>query len=174
MAAFSPNFTIQQSADCKTLTFTDASNFDDNDEGYDYAYFTTKTIGVYDSNNTLIGTLITVVDNTSVTFSLDKDRYLHIVYTLQHNTDTPYIKIYNVPLSCNVDLKYGEEVCSSLECGCDSENNKILFNIVKTKLASNIFAQRGNGVLSQESLDLANSYANCLETSQDKKCNCSH
>lgn len=167
MAAFYQDFSIEQSADCSTLTFTDTSNFSDNDEDYTYSYFTTKTIGVYDSTNSLIGNLINVIDSTPVTFSLDKDRYLHIVYILQHDTDTPFTKISNVNLTCNVDLGYGKLVSESLNCKCNNCNSDTLFEIVQAELASNIYAQRANGTLAQETLDLANSYLQC-----STKCNC--
>lgn len=171
MAAFVQSFSIAQSSDCKTLTFTDTSNFSSNTEGYTYSYFTTKNIGVYDSNNTLIGSLIPIVDATPVTFTLDKDRYLHIVYTLQHNTDTPLTSIQNVALSCNVELAYGNIVANEeSNCSC---NNEQLFNINKTLTAAKIFASRNNPILAQDQLDLANMYAGCLgNTSVNSGCGC--
>ncbi len=169
MAAFEQSFSIEQSADCETLTFQDTSNFDDNDEGYNYAYFTTKNIGVYDYDNTLIGSLITIVDDTPVTFNLDKDRYLSIVYTLQHNTDTPLVKTTVVALSCNVELAFGTIVADE-ESNCTCNNDK-LFNILKTVTAAKIFANRDNPVLSQDNLDLANLYAECDNTN-DSSCGC--
>jgi len=169
MAAFAQSFSIVQSSDCATLTFTDTSNFSSNTEGYDYAYFTTKNIGVYDSTNTLMGSLIPIVDSTPVTFTLDKDRYLSIKYTLQHNTDTPLISTQNVDLSCNVELAYGNIVANE-ENTCTCSNDQ-LFNIIKTLEAAKIFTQRGNAVLAQDNLDLANMYANCDSTSTTS-CNC--
>lgn len=162
MAAFKQDFSIVQSSDCKTLTFTDTSNMGVgmNDSNYTYSTFTTKNIGVYDSTNTLIGTLIPIVDATPVTFTLDKDRYLSIVYTLQIGTSTPLTKTYNIALSCNVDLAFGNMLVNDIlnENHGESNDDSTLFNIVKTTLASKIFASRNNGTLSQDMLDLANGY----------------
>ncbi len=162
MAAFKQDFTIEQSSDCTTLTFADISNMDDNDEGYDYDYFTTKNFGVYDSNNMLIGDLIDITDSTPVTFDLDKDRYLTIIETLQHNSDTPLTKTYDVALSCNVDLALGDAIVENIlnenatnEVDLDDET---MFNIIKAVKAAQIFGSRSNGTLSQDMLDLANSY----------------
>lgn len=172
MAAFEQSFSIVQSSDCETLTFADTSNFGDNDEGWDYSHFTTKNIGVYDSTNSLIGSLIPIVDSTPVTFTLDKDRYLSIKYTLQHNTDTPLVSTQNVALSCNVELAYGNIVANEeSNCIC---NNEQLFNIIKTLTAAKIFAERNNPILSQDNLDLSNMYAECggTDNSNSSHCGC--
>lgn len=173
MAVFKQSFSISQSSDCTTLTFADTSNFGSNDQGYAYSYFTTKNIGVYDSSNNLMGSLIPIVDATPVTFSLDKDRYLSIVYTLQHNTDTPLISTQDVALSCNVELKYGTIVANEeANCGCNDSNEQ-LFNITKTLTAAKIFASRSNPTLSQDNLDLANMYAECNTVSNNSSgCGC--
>lgn len=165
MAAFVQNFTITPSSDFKKLLLADSSNMGDNDEGYDYTYFnTTKNFGVYDSSNVLLGSLIPFTSSTPVEFNLDKDRYLVIKQTLQHNSDTPLIKQYTIVTSYNVDLKLGTFIIKNIldENGVLSEdNNDNLFNIIKATLASNIFAQTSNGTLSQDMLDLANSYTDC-------------
>lgn len=168
MAAFKQDFTIAQSEDCTTLTFADNSNMGSNDQGYDFSTFSTKNIGVYDSINSLIGSLIPIVDATPVTFTLDKDRYLSIVYTLQIGSSTPLTKTYDVALSCNVDLAFGNSIVSNIldENGITQDNTNItLFNIMKTTLASKIFAKGGNPILSQDMLDLANSYTNTTNKS---------
>lgn len=169
MAAFQQSFSIEQSSDCKTLTFTDTSNFNDNDEDWNYTYFTTKNIGVYDSTNTIIGSLIPIVDATPVTFDLDKDRYLSIIYTLQHNTDTPLVSEQDVALSCNAELAYGVIVANE-DSNC-IDNNEQLFNITKNLTAAKIFADRNNPILAQSSLDLANEYTECNNTISSG-CNC--
>lgn len=168
MAAFKQDFIISQSDDCKTLTFTDNSNFGNNDENYNFSTFNTKNIGVYDSTNTLIGSLIPIVDSTPVTFTLDKDRFLYIIYTLQQGSDTPLTKTYTPALSCFVDLKYGELVAETCSC----EDKDTLFEIVKTTKAAQIYAQRGNAILSQEQLDLANQYSECSNSTQSSNCGC--
>lgn len=163
MAAFLQDFSITQSNDCETVTFADTSNFSDNDEGYSYATFTTKTIGVYDQDNNLIGDLIDIVNSTPVTFTLDKDRYLHLVYTLSNDT-LDLEKVKNILLTCYIELKYGEAVVSQdCNCGCGGEDN--LCKVLKAMKAADIFARRGNAIKSQDSIDLANEYIDCNNNS---------
>lgn len=166
MAAFKQDFTIVQSDDCSTLTIADNSNFGvgNNDENYTFSSFTTKTIAIYDSASNLLQTL-TIVDTTPVTYTLTKDMYLSLVYTLQHNTDTPLVKTYNVAFSCFVELAYGTIVAKDYNngnCLCDSTTDDAdrLFNINKGIKAAQIFASTGNSTLSQDMLNLANSYTN--------------
>lgn len=167
MAAFKQDFTIEQSDDCTTLTFTDISNVGDNDENYTYSSFSTKNIGVYDSTNTLIGSLIPIVDETPVTFALDKDRFLFIRETFIHGTDTPLIKEYDVALSCYVDLSFGSSIIANIldENALRDNDDPTLFNIIKAVEAAKIFGARGNATLSQDMLDLANSYTDITNKS---------
>lgn len=155
MAAFLQDFTIVQSNDCTTLTFTDNSNFGDNDQGYTFSSFTLKQIVLYDYQTNILATL-TIVDSTPVTYSIGSDLYISAVYTLQHLTDTALVKTYNVALSCYTDLIYGQVVAENIDC---NDSNDRLFNIVKGLSAAQIFAQRGNAALSQDCLNLASSYA---------------
>jgi len=158
MAAFKQDFSISQSNDCITVTLADTSNFGDNDEGYVYSTFTTKQITVYDSNNTIIGTPITIVDDTPVTFTLDKDRYIQLVYTLSNDTlDLNLTK--KLILTCYVELKFGQQFASG-DCGCTSDDDTEC-KTLKALKAADIFGRRGNGVKSQDAIDLANIYINC-------------
>lgn len=177
MTAFKQDFKIDEAVICNTLTFTDNSNFDANDEGYTPAYFDRHIIQVFDNNNTQIGDdiqMVFVVDEThpAANIVLDKDRWLSILYTLQHSTDIPLTKRYNIVLTCNVDGKFGILVVSEDDCNCGCDNDKTLFKIVKTSLASRIFAKRANPVLSQRMLDKSNAYADSAMADSDSNCNC--
>ena len=101
-------------------------------------------------------------------YAIDKDRYVSCKYTLQHNSDDPFIKIYNLALSCNIDLALGESIVTNIldENGVTQDSNdSTMFNIIKTTKAAKIFASRDNGTLSQDMLDLANSYIETINKS---------
>lgn len=161
MAAFQIDFSIVQSNDCKTLTFTDTSNFSANDEGYVFSTFTTKLITVYDQDNNIIGTPINISSTSSVTFGLDKDRWLHIVYTMTNGSITPTPKIKNLLLNCNAEIKYGEAIVDG-DCGCGCDKREVdPCKVLKALKAADIFARRGNSIKAQDSIDLANEYLDC-------------
>lgn len=172
MAAFKQDFTIQQSNDCVTLTLIDNSNFGDNTEGYDYSSFDIKNITIYDNlNNVLV--ILPIVDTTPVTYTVTKDMYYEIVYTLQHSSDTPLVLVKTLALSCFVELVYGSLVANN--CDCSNDTSIKLFQVSKGIKAAQIFASRGNGVLSQDMLDYSNGYASDCTNGLDKdggNCGC--
>lgn len=167
MTDFTQNFTITQSNDCSTLSLQDSSNFGNNNQGYTYSTFNTKNFTIYNFELDLLAT-IPFVDNTPITYTIGKDLYLVIKENLQAGSSTPLVKVYNTALSCFVDLKYGDivadeynnlDLINTVDTSKVDRQNK-LFNITKGIKAAQIFASIGNGALSQNMLDYANSFAN--------------
>lgn len=163
MAIFAAAFTVQQSADCTTLTLTDTSNYITNDQSYTTASFDAREFKLYNSIGTLVDTLSMADGDLNVNYTLVQDEWLKVVLelTLDGSTIINYTVTHNVLSTCFLKLCFSELVAQS-ECGCgcsggscncaDSTcNDKVrLLEYIK---AAEIFAEYSNAQLAQKQLD---------------------
>ena len=95
---FTPNFSATESNDGKTITFTNTSNFDTNDQGYTRNDFTTNRLVLKDAYGALLDTIdfpTAGLDRDKITFSLDKDKWIDA--ELQMDSPGPYSKTSKFP-----------------------------------------------------------------------------
>lgn len=163
MATFAStqDFTVSQSADCTTLTFTDISNYTSNDEDWVIGDFTDRKFLVYDSDGVLVDT-IELGLLLSATYTLTVDQMLSVTLSCTPPAEAALLKTHSVLSTCFLQLCYAELVANT-ECGCggscgcsssgcentDSDKVKLLQYIK----AADIFAEYSNPVLAQKQLD---------------------
>lgn len=161
MATFTASLSVSQSADCKTQTFTDTSNYTSNDQSYTTASFVTRVFKFYNSVDVLVDTKTMTGSALTVTHSLTSDQWVSAkleLYLTGNSTTTPdFTKTNSVLSTCFLKLCFSELVAET-DCGCndncncnstDSDKIKILENIK----AAEIFATYDNAVLAQKQLD---------------------
>jgi hypothetical protein len=161
MAIFSASFTVSQSADCKTLTFTDTSNYSSNDSGITISSFSTGTrqFIVKSSTGAVLQTINMLISEFSKTFTLTVDAWVSVELKLVTNASVTYTKTNSVLSTCFLELCYSELVaktdcdcsCSGSSCGgCGGDNKTRLLQHIK---AAEIFSEYSNAVLAQKQLD---------------------
>jgi len=161
MATFAStqDFTVAQSADCTTLTFTDTSNYTSNDEGWTIGSFTNRRFLIYNSDGVLINT-INLGASLTGTYTLTVDKMLSVTLSCTPPAGPPITKTRSVLSTCFLQLCFAELVANT-DCGCggscgsggcqnvESDKVKLLQNIK----AAEVFALYSNPVLAQKQLD---------------------
>lgn len=161
MAVFAASFTVSQSADCTTLTFTDTSNYVTNDEGYAISSFDSRQFIVKDSNSDVVDTIALSGSAVSGSYTISQDYILSVELKLTNESpELEYTDTHSVLSTCFLELCYAELVadtecgcgCNGSSCNCDSTcNDKVrLLEYIK---AAEIFAEYSNPVLAQKQLD---------------------
>lgn len=159
MATFTASLSVSQSADCKTQTYTDTSNYVTNDQSYTTASFVTRVFKFYNSVDVLVDTKTMVGGALTVTQTLTSDQWTsaRLELTLTGSPTVSFTKTNSVLSTCFLKLCFSELVAET-DCGCndncncnstDSDKIKILENIK----AAEIFATYDNAVLAQKQLD---------------------
>lgn len=169
MAIFAASFTVSQSADCNTLTFTDTSNYITNDEGYAISSFDSRQFVIKDSNDDVVDTISLTGSAVTGNYTISQDYIFSVDLSLTNESPArDYSATHTVLSTCFTELCYSELVadtecgcgCSSGQsCNCDSTcNDKVrLLEYVK---AAQIFAEYSNPVLAQKQLDAATALCN--------------
>ena len=164
MAVFAESFTVAQSADCTTLTFTDTSNYITNDEGYATSSFDIREFVISNSNYEAVTSLSMADGDLDVTFALTSDQWLSVDLQLFLDTDpapltASYIETHSVLSTCFLETCFADLVAETEcacgctgSCGCDNaQSDKVL--LLQFIRAAQIFAQYSNPVLAQKQLD---------------------
>ena len=159
MATFTASLSVSQSADCKTQTYTDTSNYGSNDQSYTTSSFVTRVFKFYNSVDVLVDTKTMVGSALTVTQTLTSDQWTsaRLELTLTGASTPSFTKTNSVLSTCFLKLCFSELVAET-DCGCndncncnstDSDKIKILENIK----AAEIFATYNSAVLAQKQLD---------------------
>ena len=161
MATFAStqDFTVDQTSDCTTLTFTDISNYSSNSEGWTIGSFTDRKFLIYDSDGVLIST-INLGSSLTGTYVLTADKILSVTLSCTPPTGPALLKTRSVLSTCFLQLCFAELVANT-DCGCggscgssgcenvDSDKVKLLQHIK----AAEVFSVYSNPVLAQKQLD---------------------
>lgn len=171
MAVFAASFTVSQSADCTTLTFTDTSNYVTNDEGYAVSSFDSRQFIIKDSTDEIVDTIALTGSAVSGSYAITQDYIFNVELSLTNTSPAlDYSDTHNVLSTCYLELCFAELVtdtecgcgCNGSSCNCDSTcNDKVrLLEYIK---AAQIFAQYSNPVLCQKQLDAGTALCNANE-----------
>jgi hypothetical protein len=166
MATFAASFTVNQSADCTTLTFLDTSNYLTNTQGYATSSFDTRQFVISNSNYTPLTSLSMADGDLDVTYALTSDEWLSVELQLfldgNATTAADFTATHSVLSTCFLEICFSELVaatesgcacgCGGGSCTCDNtQNDKVL--LLQFIRAAQIFAQYSNPVLAQKQLD---------------------
>ena len=117
MAVFAASFTVDQSADCTTLTFTDTSNYNTiaspsaNTSSIAVSSFDTREFIVSDSNYDVIDTIALTGSALSGSYALSADAWLSVAL-LMASTCKSISLLFHPWSSTFLNLVY----CSDLKC----------------------------------------------------------
>jgi len=169
MAIFAASFTVDQSSDCTTLTFTDTSNYNTiaspsaNSNGYSVSSFDNRQFVISNSNYEAVTSLPMYGNDLDVTYALTSDQWLSVDLLLTNTSPARSASaVHSVLSTCFLELCFSELVaatesgcscgCASGSCTCDNtQNDKVL--LLQFIRAAQIFAQYSNPVLAQKQLD---------------------
>lgn len=155
MAEFIQDFKFVQATDGKSATFTDLSNWDDNDENYTREDFT-RTVVLLDAYGEEIDTVILASDEDTFTIELTKDLWVDVTATFDEIAGSAnFEKLERVPLDRFLIIAYKKKVKQV-------KNNQSVLNVLSN---ANVFIQAanyatpvGNAVEYQENIDAAYAY----------------
>lgn len=170
MAIFAASFTVSQSADCTTLTFTDTSNYVDNDEGFIISDFEVREFIIKDSNYDTVDNIALLDEAVTGSYSISADVWSSVELNLELPASAgDYTATHSVLSTCYLEKGYSELVantesgcgCGS-SCSCDSTSNDkvLLLEYIK---AAEIFSEYSNPVLAQKQLDAGTALLNANE-----------
>jgi hypothetical protein len=177
MAVFAASFTVSQSADCTTVTFTDTSNYVTNDEGYATSSFDTREFIISDSNYDVIDTIALTGGALTGSYALSADAWLSVDLSLTNASPSlDYSVTHSVLSTCFLELCFSELVaatesgcacgCGGGSCTCDNtQNDKVL--LLQFIKAAQIFAEYSNPVLAQKQLDAGTAVCNANENNNN-------
>ena len=177
MAVFAASFTVSQSADCTTVTFTDTSNYITNDQGYATSSFDTREFIISDSNYDVIDTIALTGGALTGSYALSADAWLSVDLSLTNASPSlDYSVTHSVLSTCFLELCFSELVaatesgcacgCGGGSCTCDNtQNDKVL--LLQFIKAAQIFAQYSNPVLAQKQLDAGTAVCNANENNNN-------
>ena len=168
MAIFAAAFTVAQSSDCSTITFTDTSNYNTvssptaNENGIAASSFTGATgrqFIISDSNYDVISTIPLTGGALTANYAVTSDSWLSVDLVLIQSPNKWEVN-HSVLSTCFLTQCFSELVaetdcgcgCSEGSCSCDSASNDktILLQNIK---AAEIFAIYSNPPLAQKQLD---------------------
>lgn len=177
MAVFAASFTVSQSADCTTVTFTDTSNYVTNDQGYATSSFDTREFIISDSNYDVIDTIALTGGALTGSYALSADAWLSVDLSLTNASPSlDYSVTHSVLSTCFLELCFSELVaatesgcacgCGGGSCTCDNtQNDKVL--LLQFIKAAQIFAEYSNPVLAQKQLDAGTAVCNANENNNN-------
>ena len=177
MAIFAASFTVAQSADCTTLTFTDTSNYNTiaspsaNTDSIAVSSFDTREFIVSDSNYDVIDTIALTGSALSGSYALSADAWLSVELSLTNASPVRSASaVHSVLSTCFLELCFAELVaetecgcgCSNGSCSCDNtQSDKVL--LLQFIKAAQIFSEYSNPVLAQRQLDAGTAVCNANE-----------
>lgn len=162
MAVFAASFTVSQSSDCTTLTFTDTSNYVTNDQAYAVSSFDSRKFVISNSDGDVIDTITLSDGALTGSYSITQDYWLSVELELTNTSPVlSYTSTHSVLSTCYLELCYAELVAATeCDCGCNgggscscdsTQNDKVrLLEYIK---AAEIFSEYSNPVLAQKQLD---------------------
>lgn len=162
MAVFAASFTVSQSSDCTTLTFTDTSNYVTNDQGFAVSSFDSRQFVVSNSDGDVVDTIALTGGALTGSYTITQDYWLSVELELTNTSPVRnYTSTHSVLSTCYLELCYAELVAATeCDCGCNgggscscdsTQNDKVrLLEYIK---AAEIFSEYSNPVLAQKQLD---------------------
>jgi len=168
MAVFAASFTVAQSADCTTLTFTDTSNYNTiaspsaNQDSIAVSSFDTREFIISDSNYDVIDTISLTGGALTGSYALSADAWLSVDLSLTNVSPARSASaVHSVLSTCFLELCFSELVAATESgcacgcggtCGCDNtQSDKVL--LLQFIKAAQIFSEYSNPVLAQKQLD---------------------
>jgi hypothetical protein len=178
MAVFAASFTVAQSADCTTLTFTDTSNYNTiaspsaNTSSIAVSSFDTREFIVSDSNYDVIDTISLTGGALSGSYALSADAWLSVELSLTNVSPVRSASaVHSVLSTCYLETCFAELVAET-ECGCgcnggscncnNTQSDKVL--LLQFIKAAQIFSEYSNPVLAQKQLDAGTAVCNANES----------
>jgi hypothetical protein len=174
MAIFAASFTVDQSSDCTTLTFTDTSNYNTiaspsaNSNGYSVSSFDSRQFVISNSNYQAVTSLPMYGNDLDVTYALTSDQWLSVSLLLTNTSPVRSASaIHSVLSTCYLETCFAELVaetecgcgCNNGSCSCDNtQNDKVL--LLQFIKAAQIFSEYSNPVLAQKQLDAGTAICN--------------
>jgi len=180
MAVFAASFTVAQSADCTTLTFTDTSNYNTlaapsaNEDSIAVSSFDTREFIISDSNYDVIDTISLSGGALTGSYAISADAWLSVDLSLTNESPARSASaVHSVLSTCFLELCYSELVANT-ECGCScagscscdsTQSNKVL--LLEFIKAAQIFSEYSNPVLAQKQLDAGTAVCNANENNNN-------
>jgi hypothetical protein len=178
MAVFAASFTVDQSADCTTLTFTDTSNYNTiaspsaNTSSIAVSSFDTREFIVSDSNYDVIDTIPLTGGALTGSYALSADAWLSVELSLTNVSPVRSASaVHSVLSTCYLETCFAELVAET-ECGCgcnggscncnNTQSDKVL--LLQFIKAAQIFSEYSNPVLAQKQLDAGTAVCNANES----------
>lgn len=174
MAIFAASFTVNQSADCTTLTFLDTSNYNTiaspsaNTDGIAVSSFDTREFIISDSNYSVIDTIALTGGALTGSYALSADAWLSVELSLTNVSPVRSVSaVHSVLSTCFLELCFAELVaetecgcgCNGGSCSCDNtQSDKVL--LLQFIKAAQIFSEYSNPVLAQKQLDAGTAVCN--------------
>lgn len=153
MAEFKISIGTIQSADCKTLTVSDNSNWNDNDEGYVKGDFI-RTFDLIDSNDEVVKSI--VLSGTDIaSFTQERDSYYKVKLTVE-NSPILLEDHVTLVLSCFFNRKAATASANTEDCGCDNSDEMNIAVARNKVFSAETMAVYKSGSKSQDLLDHAN------------------
>lgn len=156
MAAFAPILDVSISDDGKTITYTNASNFDDNTEGFTEDQFTTNELILRDGYGDLLETIpfpTTGEDINKIVYEIDKDQWIDATLNLAGVASfTKLVRSGFYRIYMQAAKPYLQGGCCHMK-HCDMFGKSQLF-----KDAAEDAIPIGDSVEFQENIDAANLY----------------
>lgn len=163
MATLLPDFTITSSADGKTLTVTDTSNYTTNDEGLVIADFASRVVTIVDSAGTAV-TTIDLASSLTATYATEVDLWANATLTLTGSGEVAtYTKNLIFPMSRITKNKY-REVLAENGCGCHNKN--VDYALMKADIffrGAEIAEPAGEGIEWQTDIDSAYAFLDAVD-----------
>lgn len=174
MAIFAASFTVAQSSDCTTLTFTDTSNYNTiasptaNTDSIAISSFDTRQFIVSDSNYNVIDTISLTGSALTGSYALSADAWLSVDLSLTNTSPVRSASaVHSVLSTCFLETCFADLVAEAecgCGCGCSSGNcnntqsdTMLLLQFIK---AAQIFSEYSNPVMAQRQLDAGTALCN--------------
>lgn len=161
MAVFAPTFSLLQSSDGLTLSFTDTSNYGTSSPVINLADFSARSLVLLDANGTSIET-VNLGSDLTAKVSITRDKWVNATLNLTGiNPVGNYTKNYLFPFDRITKNLYRK----ALNGGCCSNPiiKKALSEADRFFRGAEISAPSGDGPGFQESIDSAYAYLIALE-----------
>lgn len=150
--ALTQSFTTTISSDGFTVTLEDTSNW--TDSGLNRSDYV-RTFTLYDSAGQTLDTIVLPDDSDTATYTLDKDRYVSIMFTIVG--DDTYSKTQNYSFD-RIFLNKFQEALINNGC-CTDRTTQYNINTANTFYQASVaIFPTGNASATQSDLDSANSF----------------
>lgn len=159
MASFQALAEFSSSVDGKVLIIKDVSTYLDNDQNYTRDSFTSRTVEIrYGDNDTVdvINFPYLLIGDDTITFSIDKDKWLDITLVLIADDDNVFR--FNKHIGYNMLVRYKQYLlledkgCKS----CSDDSNKVWQDADMLVQQAKFSGRAGDGLEFNRYIDLAN------------------